>query len=179
MGKRVLESYWLCCHPDTPAKNVVSIEVSVERTGGQLWLRYFADCEVMKLALADPAEPSRTDGLWISTCFEAFIGHDGYSEFNFSPSSAWAAYDFESYRAGMRNRMQSGDPQIGLDRSESHFALEATIDVSELAGQLALSAVIEETDGTKSYWALAHPPGTPDFHHPACFAATLPAPKAL
>jgi hypothetical protein len=177
MGKRVLESYWLCCHPDTPAKNVTSIEVSVERAGGRLLLRYSAECVLMKLALADPAEPSRTDDLWKSTCFEAFIGHGSYSEFNFSPSSEWAAYDFESYRAGMRNRMQSSDPQIGLDGSENHFGLEATIDVSGLAGQLALSAVIEETDGTKSYWALAHPPGAPDFHHPTCFAATLPAPE--
>ncbi len=41
---------------------------------------------------------------------------------------------------------------------------------------IALSAVIEETDGTKSYWALRHPPGPPDFHHPDCFALTLEAP---
>ncbi len=40
---------------------------------------------------------------------------------------------------------------------------------------LALSAVIEEKEGTKSYWALKHPPGKPDFHHPDCFALTLPA----
>ena len=42
--------------------------------------------------------------------------------------------------------------------------------------KIALSAVIEETDGTKSYWALRHPPGAPDFHHPDCFALTLEAP---
>jgi hypothetical protein len=40
--------------------------------------------------------------------------------------------------------------------------------------ELGLSAVLEEKDGTKSYWALAHPPGDkPDFHHPDCFAARL------
>lgn len=44
--------------------------------------------------------------------------------------------------------------------------------------QIALSAVIEEKDGTKSYWALRHPPGKPDFHHPDCFALTLEAPEA-
>jgi len=42
---------------------------------------------------------------------------------------------------------------------------------------VGLSAVIEEIDGTKSYWALRHPPGPPDFHHPDCFALTLPAPE--
>jgi hypothetical protein len=35
--------------------------------------------------------------------------------------------------------------------------------------RLGLSAVIEETSGHKSYWALAHPPGRPDFHHSDCF----------
>ena len=35
---------------------------------------------------------------------------------------------------------------------------------------------IEEQDGRKSYWALAHPPGKPDFHHPDCFVLDLPPP---
>jgi hypothetical protein len=40
--------------------------------------------------------------------------------------------------------------------------------------QLGLSAVLEETDGTRSFWALAHPDERkPDFHHPDCFAAQL------
>ncbi len=43
--------------------------------------------------------------------------------------------------------------------------------------QLNLTAVIEETDGTKSYWALAHPSGKPDFHHRDCFALQLEAPS--
>ena len=41
--------------------------------------------------------------------------------------------------------------------------------------ELGLSAVLEEKDGTKSYWALAHPdPEKPDFHDPGCFVAHLP-----
>ena len=42
---------------------------------------------------------------------------------------------------------------------------------------IGLSAVIEEEGGRKSYWALAHPPGPPDFHHPDCFTLELAAPK--
>jgi hypothetical protein len=34
--------------------------------------------------------------------------------------------------------------------------------------------VIEETSGGKSYWALAHPPGKPDFHHADGFVYELP-----
>ena len=37
-----------------------------------------------------------------------------------------------------------------------------------------LSAVLEEKDGTKSYWALAHGGDKPDFHDPGCFVARLP-----
>jgi len=37
--------------------------------------------------------------------------------------------------------------------------------------------LIEETNGAKSYWALAHAPGKPDFHHPDAFALDLPAPE--
>lgn len=40
---------------------------------------------------------------------------------------------------------------------------------------LGLSAVIEEKSGRLSYWALAFPPGKPDFHHPDCFRLELPA----
>ena len=40
------------------------------------------------------AAPTRTDGLWQHTCFEAFVGTEGnsaYREFNFAPSADWAA----------------------------------------------------------------------------------------
>jgi hypothetical protein len=33
--------------------------------------------------------------------------------------------------------------------------------------------VLEENDGGKSYWALAHSPAKPDFHHTDCFALEL------
>jgi hypothetical protein len=38
---------------------------------------------------------------------------------------------------------------------------------------LGLSAIVEDTNGGKSYWALAHPPGKPDFHHADCFTLEL------
>ena len=49
-------------------------------------------------------EPARTDELWRSTCFELFLRFDDderYVEFNFSPSTRWAAYAFDGYREGM------------------------------------------------------------------------------
>ena len=150
----------------------------MERTGDRLWLRYYVECDLNALELCEPFPPERTDGLWQHTCFEAFIGGDAYSEFNFSPSSQWAAYNFDGYRAEMRQREMARAPEIGCDAGETHFALEVYFDIAALVGKVGLSAVIEEADGTKSYWALAHTPGAPDFHHPTCFAASLPAPGA-
>ena len=42
--------------------------------------------------------------------------------------------------------------------------------------RLGLTAVVEETGGRISYWALAHPAGRPDFHRADCFVLELPAP---
>ena len=172
-----MEMFPLVCHPDTPAGAVESITVHTERTGQRLWLRYHVECELNALVLPGPAAPARCEGLWQSTCFEAFLRDASYAEFNFAPSSQWAAYRFDGYRENMTVLDLAADPEIGLDASEGHFALEVTIPLVGLGQKLGLSAVIEETDGTKSYWALAHPPGKPDFHAPACFAATLAPPE--
>ena len=137
------------------------------------------------LLLPPQAKPARTDGLWRTTCFELFLmpkGTNSYLEFNLSPSFAWAAYQFDDYRTGGRDLPLTFDPKVELSRtSNGILSVYAELDVSA-AGHaetaMGLSAVIEETDGTKSYWSLAHPPGAPDFHHPACFVARLPAPAA-
>ena len=69
-------------------------------------------------------------------------------------------------------------PVVKVARRPHAFELSARIRVPTLGKadwQIGVSAVIEETDGPKSYWALAHPPGDPDFHHPDCFALEFPA----
>ena len=54
------------------------------------------------------------------------------------------------------------------------LALEPLPDLLESAKWfLGASAVIEEVSGNKSYWALAHPPGKPDFHQAHCFIHEL------
>ena len=183
MGSITLE---LTCHPDAPVSLVESITVHVDRfASGVLRLRYHVEIMLEALALPAPAEQSRSDNLWKTTCFELFArepGHPDYAEFNFSPSRQWAAYHFGSYRESMNELDVDKIPDIGLDASETHFALEALVELPvawrAAALDLALSAVIEETDGTKSHWALAHPPGPPDFHHPDCFQLMLAAPGA-
>lgn len=175
----------LICHPQTPAVTVDAIEVKVQRLeSGRLWFRFHLEGQLNALALNEPRPPERTDGLWKSTCFEAFLrgSRDGYYlEYNFGPSGQWAAYAFTDYRFGANDLWVEKAPEILLDASESHFAMETEIvlptDWRKLPIELNLTAVIEETDGTKSYWAFRHPPGKPDFHHKDCFALKLEAPR--
>jgi hypothetical protein len=69
-----------------------------------LQLRYQVAADLARLRLPALQTAARVDRLWEHTCFEAFVGgaeSTGYREFNFSPSSCWAAWDFTGYRQGM------------------------------------------------------------------------------
>ena len=170
-------------HPDYPPLAVESVSATVGRLPeGGLRLEFSVEGTS---ALIVPKErvPSRADGLWRTTCFELFVRLDDtqyYQEFNFSPSLQWAAYAFDGYRVGMVELGAEG-PEIETTRlADTSFFLAARPWRSHAlpeGGSIALTAVLEEAGGVKSFWALAHPPGAPDFHHPACFTARLPAPE--
>ena len=72
-------------------------------------------------------------------------------------------------------------PQIESRSYPERYELEALIDlggVPELARsdwRIGLSAVVEDIDGGKAWWALAHAAGQPDFHHSASFVFDFPA----
>ena len=176
-----METHSLICHPDTPAKTVRGITVTLEPKAHDIWLRFDIEGPPNELLLPHPAEPARRSGLWQTTCMEAFAmdsAGGGYCEFNFAPSGEWAAYRFDAYREGMADLAFPSGPAIRLNASsDSHLIIEASIPRSAQGQSMALAAVIEEIGGTKSYWALAHPPGKPDFHHPDCFGLYLPAPE--
>lgn len=171
----------LVCHPDTPCSADISILVdAVRNQPGLLYLRFIIDGEMDRIVMPPRRSQERADGLWQTTCCEAFLRPAGQKrclEFNFSPSTAWAAYQFDDYRSGMRNAECA--PNIGRVGGIFQILLDLGKypDLHAVDWTIALSAVIEETNGTKSYWALAHPPGKPDFHHPDCFQLTLGAPE--
>lgn len=179
-----METHRLTPHPACPPVTVESITASLlSLTHGWLQLRWRIE-GTGALVIPPFAGKGRADDLWQTTCFEAFVrpvGSEAYIELNLSPSERWAAYDFAAYREGMAERPMPRDPVCTLRKGRSQAIFDAAVPLSGLPAtpwQFGLSAVIEEEGATKSYWALAHPPGKPDFHHPACFAATLPAPLA-
>ncbi len=161
------------------------IDVQIEaRENGRMRVSYLLICDAYSLMLPEVDEPTRSDGLWQTTCFELFVRRpdgEAYFEYNFSPSTEWQVYRFSGYRSGMAEEMLRC-PKITCDFSETHFALNVELVLPDCWHQgsymLGLSSVIEEVDGSKSYWALAHPPGKPDFHHKDCFALQLEAPRA-
>lgn len=174
----------LAPHPLTPCDAVETIEVDAARgEDGALALRFVVKGDIGRLRLPPPLERARADELWQETCFEAFVkpeGGDAYHEFNLSPSNRWAGYRFDGYRQGMVS--EDGVALVHLTRraSDDLYELVATLDFDAEAGlgpdrtwRIGLSAVIEETSGARSYWALAHAPDKPDFHHPDAFAALL------
>jgi hypothetical protein len=183
---RVLAKRGLVLHPDSPKPPLQAIGSKVTRVGSDvLKIEYVAIGEIGALRIPTPAVPERADALWRHTCFEAFVGlGDGksYVEFNFSLSRRWAIYRFEDYRAGMCEPIDLAGPDVFVEIEGPRLALTAWLDLSPLAGarpvSLGLAAVIESQAGALSYWALAHPPGAPDFHHADCFALELPAAEA-
>ncbi len=128
------------------------------------------DGHVPSIILPPPATPARRDNLWQTTCFEIFwqpLGGSAYREFNFSPSGQWAAYDFDSFREGMRDAPVEAIA-IACAQDDAGLILKASIaaDLPDPA-QVALNAIVEHADGSKQYWALAFPPGRPEFHSEA------------
>jgi hypothetical protein len=167
-------------HPDSLCRAVTHIEVDVVGEGaGSLVLQYVVTGQIGDLRLPPVTAPARTDGLWRHTCFEAFVRASSgaaYYEFNFAPSTQWAAYRFDDYRSGMRIAAEIGAPRIDVQTAPERLTLQAALDLGPLSLTtccLGLSAVIEEADGRKSHWALAHPPGKPDFHRADGFAYEL------
>jgi len=162
-----------------PARCVSAVTAQLKRDPSGKFRLEFAVASAAALILPKAQKPGRADDLWQSTCFELFArskGSESYVELNLSPSFQWAAYTFSGYRAGRRD-LPTHDLEIWISPPDEWFFLsvEGLPDLGPEPMEIGLSAIIEEADGTKSYWALAHPPGDkPDFHDPACFALELP-----
>jgi hypothetical protein len=176
----------LVLHPTSPRLGVDAIHVTVGMEArGLLALTYAlsGNLEGLRIPAVGPVTPG--DRLWEHTCFEAFIraeGAPGYLEFNFSPARRWAGYSFKGYRdpdAPWSGVVPSIEARASADRLELSVRLPAAVgSLLHRAGsfRLALSTVIESSDGQMAYWALRHAEGRPDFHHADAFTLAVNAP---
>ena len=167
-----------------PVPDRLRVTVEWKPTVRTLALQYRLLGGVERIRLPAPAPAGRVDGLWRQSCCEAFIARSrgaGYCEFNFSPSSAWAAYRFAATRQGMRPLAEIERPAIRLARSPDEVLIEVRFDPGPVACPpgsdiaLGLAAVIEDREGRHSFWALRHGSGQPDFHDPSSFLLHLDA----
>ena len=166
----------LTCHPSSPSAAVRGVTASARIGGaGKLAVRFALDADMQRVVLPTLKRSARADELWRHTCFEVFVAlpdSDAYCELNFSPSGEWAMYGFVGYRRGMTPIEVKRPPRVAVRPTGRGLVLEAVTYLDELPMpqpgsplRVGVSAVIEETDGGLTYWALAHPSALPDFHH--------------
>ena len=179
-----IRSVRLTPHASLAGDAVLTIEARIARNAyGMLTVSYRLEGDIRRLRVPSAQPPRFAEGLWRHTCFELFVRRGGvpaYHELNFSPSGEWAVYAFERYRQGVAIVDDALDPRIAVEPTASTLKLSAGIPLRGLSPMhsdgvlsLALSAVIEDVEGTLSYWALAHPADKPDFHHPDSFTLQL------
>lgn len=180
--------YRLVPHPDSPSTAIERIEVTLASDAREWCLAYRligAAERVVARRRPSGEPPHRRDELWRSTCCELFVRDAdgaGYLEYNFAPCGGWAAYRFSAYRAG-RDPLDTPAPRLALERRSTAIELAVTLKAPALGGpggprgldgRIGLACIVE-TDAEISYWALAHAPGKPDFHHATSFASRSPA----
>lgn len=161
----------LMLHRECDAGPIRAVTATVRSTAGGCVAVFRLDGDIQGIVLP-PQRPSvRTDDLWKTTCFEVFwqaIGESRYREFNLSASGQWAAYDFAEYR-DKTGEVPIDAISLACSYNDRELILKASITADLPApAQVSLSVVIENANGALQYWAMAFPPGKPDFHSEAC-----------
>jgi hypothetical protein len=181
----VEERVELRCHAWTPSDAIRRLRVHVVRNAEALAVHYSLEGDIARCRIPPPRNARPGVDLWRHTCCEAFIAAgDGpaYHELNFSPSGEWAVLAFRGYRDGGPVDSHTFTPRIVVRKASGRLELESAVALAWLSPahldqplRIGLAAVIEETTGAQSCWALQHVPGAPDFHHADGFRLRLEA----
>lgn len=171
----------LAAHPANPLRFHQHIDATLTHTpDGSLQIVFAIHGLNIDLRVPTPHAPAPENALWKTTCCEIFLGTVGqtaYREFNLSPSGQWASYDFADTRQPTSRPFACPAPAIACERVEDLLKLTATLPKHALPKgetlRIALSVILEAEGGHHAWWALAHPPGKPDFHHHAGFVLSL------
>lgn len=166
----------LILHPECAAGPITSVSASVQPTKQGCRAQFRLEGDVSAIKIPAPADASRQDNLWKTTCFEIFWQPEGgsyYREFNLSPSSQWACYDFDDFRLNSRDAPVE---VIAIACVHNEGGLDLRADIASelpLPAAVALNAIVEDKDGNIQFWALAFEPGKPEFHSATCRAIAL------
>lgn len=175
----------LAPHPRNPVPAPdIRIAAAIERTAQGFELRYELAGDLAAIAWPQPTTAARADELWRRTCFEAFCavpGASAYYEFNFSPSTSWAAYRFGGYRERLADPDLAASPAIATRESGALRVLDVSLDIIRLPRiklttplEVGLAAVIAGSDSRTHYFSLGHPDEKADFHDRRSFLLTVP-----
>jgi len=161
----------LVLHPECSAVPIESVTASLTPTEQGCSAEFRLHGDISRIKVPVHTASVREDFLWKTTCFEIFWRPDGgqwYREFNLSPSSKWACYDFDDFRLNSRDGPVEAI-SVESSHTETELVLRASI-ASELddPAQVALNAIVEDLEGNIQFWALAFPDGKPEFHSEAC-----------
>lgn len=174
-----MEFFSLFRHPASPSSPAIEVQATaLVLATNSLSFRYHVRGDIQGLRIAKRGPDVRMDELWRHTCFEAFVSPSGaarYVEFNFAPSTAWAAYSFDSYRLGMKPLTPMKTPTIQILSSSDELSVTVGVQTKSLRfdSAVGLATVIEDSSGALSYWALAHPNAKPDFHDQKGWSGTF------
>jgi hypothetical protein len=160
----------------------MAVAVAVCRLpSGDLQLHYRLQGEEQAYLLPAKRSTTMCDGLWQHTCCELFVAAGdapAYREFNFSPSTCWAAYQFTDYRQRDTRWQPPLAPQIVVQRQPLAWEMVVSLPAELLPSpgplQLGVTVVAETPAGEKNYWALQHAAAQPDFHLRSSFVLSLP-----
>ncbi len=178
--------------PFEPLSCSLEFDAKVEFEGMNLKIQYGmrGDCHSILFPKLSPM-PKRIPGLWEHTCFEAFFTwkkNSVYWELNLSPSGDWNLYFFKGYRQGqVEEKRVVSLIQQQTQSCSKEWIQTVEIDIRSLFGEedkvesgssiwIGLSAVIEQLNQTKTYWAIRHTQSRPDFHSPDNFCLELSLP---
>jgi hypothetical protein len=157
---------------------------------GRLELVWRLTGDLDALVLPEPSQSRRRcDGLWQTTCLEAFwglAGQEAYWELNLAPSGDWNLYRLSHYRGPLAPVAQAVPPAWKVRRTAREWEVAVELDLGEVAGggesgvaglplEISLTAVIDQVGQGVSYWALAHTGAEPDFHRRDSFRLRLSA----
>ena len=168
-------------YPESAAP-AIDLTTDFTKKNDSLYMSYLLTGDLDGISIPEiSTTPQRKDLLWESTCFEFFIqpaGKAEYWEFNLSPSGDWNVYHMDSYRKGMRREEAISTLPFTIKRLSCRFNLELEFDLKQICAEncqlmAGITAVIKDSSGNCSYWALKHAGTKPDFHLAESFILKL------